>query len=88
MKHLDIVLVGKVQRVGLRFKIKLYAEELSLHGYARNITDGSVFIEVEGDESSTDEFTRWLRSSPGLSEIKNLEMNEGKIKYYRDFQIY
>lgn len=88
MKHLDIKLIGKVQGVGLRYKIKEIADELSLYGYARNLDDSSVSIEIEGSEASISKFWEWLESNPGHSNITGLKKVEGQIKKYRDFQIY
>ncbi len=88
MKHLSITLTGKVQRIGMRYKIMEYAELNNLRGYTRNLRDGNVYIEVEGDGPVIDKFLEWLKSSPGLSEVKNLETTEGTIRHFRDFQVF
>ncbi|KKT78013.1 MAG: Acylphosphatase [Candidatus Giovannonibacteria bacterium GW2011_GWC2_44_8] len=88
MKHLDIILSGRVQGVGLRYQAKETADKLGLYGCARNLNDGGVFIEAEGNKSSLNQFLEWLKSSPGISKIKESEISESKIKGYREFQIY
>lgn len=86
MKHLDISLSGKVQRIGLRYQITQAAESYGIHGYARNLRDGSVFIEAEGSDEDLEAFVSWLQSSPGLSQIKACEVKEGDLKGFKDFQ--
>lgn len=88
MEHLDVTIIGKVQGIGLRYQINEYAEKLGVNGCVRNISDGSVLIEAEGNRPKLDQFLEWLKSSPGRSEIKNLEINRGRVKGYRYFQIY
>jgi acylphosphatase len=86
-KHLNIQLKGRVQGVWLRSSSKDKADGLGLYGYATNLPDGSVFIELEGEDAALGEFVNWLRSSPGISEIAEISTNEGSLKNYRDFQI-
>lgn len=87
-KHFEIHLSGKVQGIGLRYSAKEEADKLGIYGYARNLRDGSVVIEVEGQDSSIDQFMKWLKFSPGLSEVKGFEINESEIKGYREFQVF
>ena len=51
---------GRVQGVGFRLTAKDYADELGLKGYARNLSDGSVEIYVQGDKPLLDQFLRSL----------------------------
>lgn len=45
---------GRVQGVGFRWKTKQEAEMLHLTGWVKNMSDGSVEMEVQGLESSID----------------------------------
>lgn len=87
-KHFEVHLNGKVQGIGFRYTAKEEADKLGIYGYARNLRDGSVALEMEGSEVNINRFMEWLKSNPGLSEIKELEITEGKIKGYREFQIF
>lgn len=87
-KHLDITLTGKVQGVGFRYEVKEAADRLDIHGYARNLRDGTVVVEAEADGKVLNEFIEWLRSSPGLSEVTETKFIESEIKGFREFQIY
>ena len=52
----EFLVSGRVQGVGFRFFCKYQASLLSLTGYAENLDDGQVLIEVQGDESSIRKF--------------------------------
>ena len=45
---------GMVQGVGFRYQAKYSAAALGLTGWVRNEYDGSVTLEVQGDEASID----------------------------------
>jgi len=54
MKHLNISIRGKVQRVFFRLTTKAVADQVGVRGFVVNLKDGSVYIEAEGDEFSLD----------------------------------
>lgn len=47
-QHLNVY--GTVQGVGFRYRAKHMADELKLTGTVRNMMDGSVELEVQGDD--------------------------------------
>lgn len=55
---------GRVQGVGFRYEAMVLAGRLELTGWAKNKSDGSVVVEVEGWERCIDEFLRGLRAVP------------------------
>ena len=52
-KH--IFFYGRVQGVGFRYYSVYKARQLGLTGWVRNLYDGSVEMEVQGEERSIDE---------------------------------
>jgi len=50
MKHYNIWISGKVQRVGFRFTAMQTAYRYGIVGFIQNMKDGSVYIEAEGEE--------------------------------------
>jgi len=48
-KHVNITVKGRVQGVGFRYSAMEAAEELGIKGFVRNMPDGSVYIEAEGE---------------------------------------
>ena len=55
---------GYVQGVGFRYEAKIIADQLGLTGWARNETDGTVLIEIEGEAGYVAEFLRALQAVP------------------------
>ena len=53
---------GRVQEVGFRFTACLLARRLGLTGWVKNLYDGSVEMEVEGEEPLIDELIIFLQN--------------------------
>ncbi|MBU1000228.1 acylphosphatase [Patescibacteria group bacterium] len=62
--HLNIKIYGLVQGVFFRATAKEKADSLSITGFAKNMPDGSVFIEVEGEKKNLDKFVKWCHIGP------------------------
>ena len=56
MKRYYIIYKGQVQGVGFRWKLKNLAYKYNLTGYVRNLYDGSVEAEIQGN--GVDEFLK------------------------------
>lgn len=78
---------GKVQGVFFRKHTKLRAEELGVHGWVRNMPDGSVLIEAEGTESSMKAFVQWCHFGPERAEVEKVDVKEIDNLGYRGFEI-
>lgn len=55
---------GHVQFVGFRYEAKMTADQLNLTGWAQNQGDGTVLVELEGEEARIDEFLRVMQEVP------------------------
>ena len=53
--RLELRFFGQVQGVGFRWRAYHAANALGLTGWVRNMPDGSVLCEVQGDRSAIDE---------------------------------
>lgn len=69
-KH--IIFYGRVQGVGFRFYSVHKARQLCLTGWVRNLYDGSVEMEVQGNEQSIDELILYLESQTYIL-IENMD---------------
>lgn len=87
VKHLNIKIYGEVQGVSFRYFVKHLAEQLGVTGFVRNETDGSVYIETEGEDKSLKEFVSQCKKGPTSSKVGSLEISEGNFKSFKDFQI-
>lgn len=87
IKHLDISITGKVQGVGFRQTTKLVANQMMIRGFVRNESDGTVFIEAEGEELFLEEFINWCHEGPDRARVEQVAVSEGLVKNYQNFEI-
>ena len=69
---------GRVQGVYFRASARDRARLLGLAGIARNDPDGSVFVEVEGDEQALERFVAWCHHGPPDARVERVEVTEGE----------
>lgn len=86
-KHLKIKIHGKVQGVFFRDTTCKRAGELGLSGWVRNESDGTVYIEIEGDPLKVDEFIRWCSKGPKMAKIDKIQSKEGQIRGFSCFEV-
>ncbi|MEJ7778252.1 MAG: acylphosphatase [Daejeonella sp.] len=87
MKHLDINISGKVQGVFFRATSKAVADQLGIKGSVRNLPDGTVFIEAEGDDFSLELFLEFCHKGSDRSLVEKVDVSEGEFKEYRNFEL-
>jgi acylphosphatase len=87
MKHLTIRIHGKVQGVFFRNTTKQMAQKVGLCGTVQNLSDGSVKVEVEGEENVLNEFLDYCHKGPSKAEVKDVSVEEGNIVGYTDFRV-
>ena len=85
MKHLKIKVYGKVQGVYYRATAVEKAKLYGVNGFTRNEPDGTVYIEVEGEDAMVDKFVAWCYIGPTRSVVENVVIVEGEIKNYQNF---
>ena len=56
MVRYQLSITGRVQGVGFRYTANAIAQKYRLTGYVKNEYDGSVLVEVQGDEAALDQF--------------------------------
>ncbi len=88
MKHLNITVLGQVQGVSFRYEAKIQADNLNITGFAKNLADGSVYIEAEGQEENLAKFIKWCKQGSPFSQVSSLKMADGQLKHFHNFDIY
>lgn len=86
MKHLDIMISGKVQGVFFRATTKAVADQLGIKGIVRNLPDGKVFIEAEGDDFSLELFLEFCHKGSDRSVVEEVDIRESEMKNYVNFE--
>lgn len=87
IKHLNIIITGRVQGVWYRGSTQKKARELGLNGFVRNEPDGSVYVELEGDTVALKEMINWCETGPELARVLCVEVEEGEMKNFKNFEI-
>lgn len=87
MKHLDIVVTGKVQGVYFRATVKAVADQLGVKGFALNQPDGSVYIEAEGDDFALSSLLEFCDEGPERAAVESVTSTEGEIQGFKDFVV-
>lgn len=82
-----IQVFGKVQGVFYRASTKTKADDLDLKGWVKNEYDGSVLMEVEGEEDAVKEMIAWCKEGPTYARVSNLEEETISLSDFQDFEI-
>jgi acylphosphatase len=67
------VVTGKVQGVYFRDSTRLEAEQLAIHGVARNLPDGSVEVTAHGAPEAVERLREWLQRGPPRARVAGVE---------------
>lgn len=67
---------GEVQGVGFRWAAQREAERLGLVGSVRNLPDGSVEAEAQGDQAAVDRFAEWLGHGPRWARVREVAVED------------
>lgn len=79
---------GRVQGVGFRWFVQRVAKLHSVHGYVRNLSDGSVYILAEAEEHVLESFRLQVEAGAGIVRVDELEVNKiDSAKKYHEFEI-
>lgn len=87
IKHLNIIISGKVQGVSFRYTTKAVADQLGVRGIITNQPDGNVYIEAEADDWNMQLFLDWCNEGPQGAVVNSVESHEVEAKNYRNFEI-
>ncbi len=71
-RKLTIIISGRVQGVFFRDNAKKLADELKIAGLAKNLSDGRVEIQAQGDESSLRKLLDWCYRGSFLARVEGL----------------
>ena len=64
--------MGRVQGVGFRVFVQSVAEELGFTGWVKNMPDGSVVMEAQGDEARFAELKERIQAGNGVCKVEHM----------------
>lgn len=70
----SVVVAGRVQGVGFRRFVQRCAQRACVTGWVRNLADGSVECEVEGDPGAVEQFLQDVRRGPALAHVESCDV--------------
>jgi acylphosphatase len=75
-RRLSIVVQGRVQGVGFRYFVRDVAQRMNLSGWVRNLFDGGVEMEAQGDPQKLELFKSEIQEGPPLAFVKDIRVLE------------
>jgi len=86
--HAEIVVQGLVQGIGYRYFALRKAREYNLSGYVKNLPNGNVLCEVEGDKGLINDFIKELKIGPTFSRVTNVNVEvSNNLEGYTTFEV-
>ncbi|KGJ79605.1 hypothetical protein GY21_04500 [Cryobacterium roopkundense] len=73
-KH--VIVQGHVQGVGFRYYTRGKAERWGLTGYVHNLPDGSVEVEIEGEQAAVARMLAWLQTGPSSAVVAQTRVKD------------
>lgn len=86
-KTIQIIVRGKVQGVYFRESSKKKALELGLNGTVQNRADGSVEINVTGNDAELDLFVEWCKIGPPAASVDELQVKNNDQQKFDSFRV-
>ncbi len=87
IRHYDIIVKGRVQGVGYRYYATKIAAELGIKGFVKNMPDGSVYIEAEGNHENLIKFLNKCRKGPSWAYVEKLTYHEAPLSNFHGFSV-
>jgi acylphosphatase len=89
MKKFKLTVGGLVQGVGFRYFCYKKANEYGIKGYVKNLYNGKVELEIEGDDNLIKDYIIEIKIGPAFADVKTVDITELEYKNeYKDFFIY
>jgi acylphosphatase len=82
-----IKVTGRVQGVGFRQSCLREARYRGIVGFVKNMPDGSVYIEAEGNMDQLGELINWCKHGPGYGSVEDIIVETGKPVNHNSFII-
>lgn len=87
MKHVHVIVTGRVQGVAYRAWTEGEAEALGLRGWVRNRRDGSVEAVLAGPEAAVAAMLAKMRDGPPAARVDDLRVQEARDRLPEGFEI-
>lgn len=79
MIRYHVILEGRVQGVGCRFFCQMTANTYSLTGWIKNLDNGMIELEVQGNESSVSKFVSTVANGNKFIRVDDYHIKEKEV---------
>lgn len=79
MRRVHVIVRGKVQGVFFRESTRRRALELGVHGFVRNLSDGTVEAVAQGDDAAIADFLAFCRSGPPAANVTDVSVSDKPV---------
>jgi acylphosphatase len=86
MKHIQMIISGKVENTGFRFYALWGASRFGICGCVM-LKNGQAILDAEGEEAKLADFEKWCRKGPEGAVVDSLVAHEKPVFGYDDFKI-
>ena len=76
MRRVRAIVTGRVQGVAYRASTVYEARDHGLTGWVRNLPDGSVELEAQGDRAKVDALLAWCAHGPPAARVTGVNVEE------------
>lgn len=81
------VVSGRVQGVSYRASTAAEAARLGLVGWVRNLPNGDVELEAQGDRAAVDALIAWCHRGPSFARVDRVVVSDRALADGDDFEI-
>ncbi len=78
-RRVSFKVIGRVQGVAYRASARDMAVRLGVNGWIRNLPDGNVDGEAEGEASAVDAFLAWAAKGPPGARVERLTTGDEEV---------
>jgi acylphosphatase len=78
---------GHVQGVGFRYFVKQKADLAGICGFVKNLPDGSVYVEAEGESENLEQFIHTCRQGPSHAWVGKMQVQYCPVQDFAGFRI-
>jgi len=78
---------GLVQGVAFRYHTRVFARELGVRGWVKNLPDGRVEVWAEGARADVERLVAWLRHGPPSAQVSGVELERTRAQGHAGFHV-
>ncbi|MGI5348178.1 acylphosphatase [Streptomyces sp. CA-250714] len=82
-----VIVTGQVQGVFFRDTCRRTAVAHGVHGWVRNLPDGSVEALFEGEADAVDALVEWAHEGPPAAVVDNVQVTEQEPQGHSSFEV-